>query len=166
MHPIAELQRFLRYLFGKRSEVEDLDLRDLVLTKTVLDIHRKRTHKTVVRLPLFALHRIHLLDRENAIQATQDRVDVLQAHKDELLPAKLLDREALARYLPSVSWIKVVQNGPDSYLAFEGNGRIEAMQRVFAPEDGMQVEVEQYHFRHPKTILRRLDRVRRMNGLL
>lgn len=51
------------------------------------------------------------------------------------------------------------------YLAFEGNGRIAAMQKVFTPSDGIEVEVEQYHFRNTRKIVRRLNRVRRLNGL-
>jgi len=67
--------------------------------------------------------------------------------------------------MPSVSWIKVVQDRPGGYLAFEGNGRIAAMQVVFTPSDGIEVEVEQYYFRNTRKIVRRLNRVRRLNGL-
>ncbi len=122
----------------------------------------------VVSVPLFSLGMIHVLDRENAIRATARRVEILDAAKGELLAAGTLNCETLARVLPSISWIKVVEEAPDSYLAFEGNGRIAAMQEVFSPEDGLLVEVEQYMFRDrdSRKILRRLDRVRRMNGLL
>ena len=91
---------------------------------------------------------------------------MLEAHKDELLEAGTLSCDVLARYLPSVSWIKVVRESESSYLAFEGNGRLAAMQTVFAPEDGLLVEAEHYTFRNPKKIIRRLNRVRRLNGLL
>ena len=62
--------------------------------------------------------------------------------------------------------MKVVEPEPGAYIAFEGNGRLAAMQEVFSPEDGMRVEVEQYHFRNTPKIVRRLNRVRRLNGLL
>lgn len=165
MAVIEEARRFARYLLGKRSEIEDLDLKDVVLAKAILDIHRKRTHKTVERIPLESLKQIHRLDRPNAIEATRRRVEALERHKTELLETGTLTCETLARVLPSVSWIKTVQRGPDEYLAFEGNGRIAVMRSVFEPEDGICVEVEQYHFRNPAKIIRRLDRVRRMNGL-
>ncbi len=74
--------------------------------------------------------------------------------------------ELLAEYLPSISWMKVVEHQSGRYIAFEGNGRLAAMQEVFSPEDGMRVEVEQYHLRNTPKIVRRLDRVRRMNGLI
>ena len=166
MNPLAEVGKLLSYLVGKRSELEDLDLRDVVMAKAILDIHRKRTHKEVVSVPLFSLHQIHTLDRENALRATRRRVEALEAHKSELLELGTLTCETLAQYLPSVSWIKVVQEAADCYLAFEGNGRIAAMQTVFEPGDGIAVEVEQYLFRKPRKILRRLTRVRRLNGLL
>ena len=166
MAAIDQVRRFIDYLLGKKSEVEDLDLKDVVMAKAILDIHRKRTHKTIESVPLHSLKQIHLLDRPNAIEATRQRVEALEEHRAELLEAGTLTCETLARVLPSVSWIKTVQRSGDEYLAFEGNGRIAAMQTVFGPNDGMTVEVEQYHFRNPAKIIRRLDRVRRMNGLL
>jgi hypothetical protein len=120
----------------------------------------------VVAVPLFSLRQIHTLDRENAIAATRRRIEALQQHKEELLAAGTLTCEILGEVLPSVSWIKVVREGPESHLAFEGNGRIEAMQAVFSPDDDLQVEVEEYRFRSPRKIIRRLNRVRKLNGLL
>ena len=161
-----EIRKLVGYLKGKKSEIEELDIKDIVMAKAILDIHRTRTHKEIVSVPLFALHQIHLLDRENAIEATRQRAEILEAHRDELLEHGTLSCELLARFLPSVSWIKVVEEKPKSYLAFEGNGRIAAMQRVFSPEEELTVEVELYRFRRPKKIVRRLNRVRRLNGLL
>lgn len=153
------------YLVGKKSELEDLDVKDIVMAKAILDIHRKRTGKELIAVPLYSLHPIHRLDRDNALRATEARAATLRANRDELVRAGTLSCDLLAEYLPSVSWIKVVEENPDSYLAFEGNGRLAAMQRVFAPEDGMRVEVERYRFRSPGRIVRRLKRVRRLNGL-
>ena len=162
----AEVRKLWRYLLGKRSELEDFDLSDVMMAKAILDIHRKRICKDVVRVPLFSLRQIHTLDRDNAIAATRRRIEVLQAHRPELLRDGTLTFETLGGLLPSVSWIKVVEADPGVYLAFEGNGRIEALQAVFSPDDGVSVEVESYRFRNPKKILRRLNRVRRLNGLI
>ena len=166
MNILIEIRRLAKYLGGKRSELEDLDIKDVVMAKAILDIHRKRRRKEILAVPLFALHQIHELDRENAIEATRRRAEILETHREELVQSGILTCELLARYLPSVSWIKVVEEGPDSYLAFEGNGRIAAMQAVFTPADGIRVEVEHYLFRNPTKIVRRLNRVRRLNGLL
>ncbi len=160
------IKRFFSYLLGKRSEVSDLDVKDVLLTKVVLDIHRKRTHKTLVFVPLFSIFRVHQLDRESSMLATRRRVEILTAHKEELLAAGDMTCELLAKHLPSISWMKVVEHEPGAYIAFEGNGRLGAMQEVFSPQDGMRVEVEQYHFRNTRKIVRRLDRVRRLNDLL
>ncbi|MEM7351784.1 MAG: hypothetical protein AAF657_13385 [Acidobacteriota bacterium] len=163
---LDSIRGFFDYLLGKKSEVTDLDLKDIMLTKAVLDIHRKRTHKSVVSVPLFAIEKVHRLDRENSMLATQQRVETLEAHKQELLEAGEMTCELLAKYLPSISWMKVVEHEPGRYIAFEGNGRLGAMQEVFTPEDGLQVEVEQYHFRDTSMITRRLNRVRKLNNLL
>jgi tRNA(Ile2) C34 agmatinyltransferase TiaS len=166
MNLVTEVRKLARYLLGKKSELEDLDLKDGVMAKTILDIHRKKTSKEIVSVPLHDLRQIHRLDRENAIEATQRRVEILVSHRTELIEAGALTCETLARVLPSVSWIKGVRKSAEEVLAFEGNGRIAAMQTVFGPEDGMTVEIEEYRFRNPAKIIRRLDRVRRMNGLL
>lgn len=162
----SPVRRLLSYLAGKRSELEDLGYRDIVMAKAVLDIHRKRTHKERTTVPLSALHPIHTLDRENAIQATARRVETLRAHQEALHAAGTLTFELLAEHLPSVSWIKVVEENPSVYLAFEGNGRLAALQEVFTPADEMLIEVELYRFKRPQTIVRRLNRVRELNGLL
>ncbi len=166
MNLLDEMTKLVRYLRGKKSELEELDLKDIVMAKAILDIHRSRTHKEVISVPLFALHQIHRLDRENAIEATRRRSEILESHREQLLENGTLSCDVLARYLPSVSWIKVVEEKPGCYLAFEGNGRIAAMQSVFAPEDNLLIEVELYRFRDPKKIIRRLNRVRRLNHLL
>jgi len=162
----TEARKLVRYLLGKRSELEDLDISDIVMAKAILDIHRRRTRKDVIRAPLYSLQQIHTLDRDNAIEATRRRIEVLREHRDELIGAGTLTLDVLARVLPSVSWIKVVEAEPGTYLAFEGNGRIEALQAVFGPDDGIAVEVEAYRFRNPRKIVRRLRRVRRLNGLI
>ena len=160
----ATLSKWWHYLLGKRSEVAQMDYKDAYLAKVVLDIHRKRSGKRVVRVPLARLEPIHRIDRENAMRATRERVDALRPHRDALLATRLLDGEALQTILPSVSCIKVVQDG-ERWLAFEGNGRLYAMREVFAPEDGMQVEVEEYVFDDARSIRRRMQRVRALNRL-
>lgn len=160
----ATLSKWWHYLLGKRSEVAQMDYKDAYLAKVVLDIHRKRSGKRVVRVPLARLEPIHRIDRDNAMRATRERVDALRPHRDALLATKLLDGEALHAIVPSVSCIKVVQDG-ERWLAFEGNGRLYAMREVFAPEDGMQVEVEEYVFDDARSIRRRMQRVRALNRL-
>ena len=108
---------------------------------------------------------IHRLDRENSLKTTQERTHTLSDHREELLAARTITCELLGRYMPSVSRMKVVQDQPGKYLAFEGNGRLAAMQAVFSATDNMSVEVEEYLFRGTKKIVRRLNRVRRMNEL-
>ena len=158
------LRTWWHYLHGKRSEVAHMDYKDAYMAKVVLDIHRKRRDKRVTRVPLAALEPIHRIDRENALNATHQRAEALRAHRDALLAIRLLDGDALQAIIPSVSQIKVVRDN-ERWLAFEGNGRLYAMREVFAAEDGMQVEVEEYLFDDDRSIRRRLNRVRRLNRL-
>jgi hypothetical protein len=163
---IDKILGFFRYLLGKRSELRDLDFKDVLLAKVILDIHRKRTGTRFIEAPLYALKPVHPIDRESSLAAAGERAAELREHRDRILAGGVASREVLAKHIPSVSWIKVVRVDDDEFIAYEGNGRIAAMQRVFEPGDGLLVEVEEYVFRNPKKIIRRLDRVRRLNGLI
>ena len=151
-------------MLGKRGELAALDHKDAYMAKVIMDIHRKRSGKRLIRVALAQLEPIHRIDRESALRTTQQRAESLRTHRDALLTTKLLDSEALQSIIPSVSQIKVVQDG-NRWLAFEGNGRLYAMHEVFNAEDGMQVEVEEYLFDNPRSLQRRLRRVRKLNRL-
>ena len=163
---LESIRNFFNYLLGKRSEVAEMGVNDVYMAKVILDIHRKRTHKTREMVPLHSLHPIHPLDREETKIATAKRAETLRANKTNILAEKQMTFDRLNEYLPSISWIKVVQDTPESYLAYEGNGRLGALHEVFTREDNIAIEVELYHFRNPKKIVRRLNRLRRMNGAL
>jgi len=158
------LSRWWHYLHGKRSEVAQMNYKDAYMAKVVMDIHRKRSGKRLTLVPLAQLEPIHRIDRENALRATRERTEALLANRDALLAAKLLDSETLQSIMPSISHIKVVQDG-GRWLAFEGNGRLYAMREVFSDDDDMRVEVEEYLFDDPRSLQRRLNRVRTLNRL-
>ncbi len=161
---IHTIRTWWQYLLGKRGELAHMDHKDAYMAKVVMDIHRKRTGKTLVQVPLAQLEPIHRIDRESALRSARERADALRAHRDALLATRLLDSQALQAIIPSVSQIKVVRDG-DRWLAFEGNGRLYAMREVFSVDDGMQVEVEEYLFADPRSLQRRLRRVRKLNRL-
>jgi hypothetical protein len=162
---LKRMNKFINYLLEKKSEIRDLDKKDALLAKTVLDIHRKRTHSDFVIVPLFSIKQIHAIDRDNAITNTEKRINALQNGKDFLLQKKEITRAVLAEYLPSVSWIKVVRESDDCFISYEGNGRLVALQKVFTPADGISLEVEEYYFKDSHRILRDMNRVRKLNGL-
>ncbi len=126
---LNKITTFIKYLLGKSSELKDLETKDALLAKVVLDIHRKRTHSEFISVPLFALKQIHAIDRENAVAATNQRVDKLERAKQELLQYQHLS------------------------------------QMVFTPTDLITIEVEEYKFKNPHKILKRMAKVRTLNGL-
>lgn len=162
---VEQCRKFIKYLWGKKDELSDMDERDALLAKVVLDIHRRRTHSDFAMVPLFALLPIHPINRENAMAATRARMTTLTERRDELVEIKHLTRDILTRFIPSVSGFKTVQVAENSHVAFEGNGRLYALQTVFKPEDGIMIEVERYHFSDSRAIFRRIERVRRSHGL-
>ena len=162
---VTKISQFFSYLWGKKTELREMDERDALLAKVVVDIHRKRSHSTFVTVSLFALFPIHPINRDNAIAATNERIKKLLQVKEILQATRVLNRDDLAVYLPSVSAIKVVEIDVDRYVAYEGNGRLAALQKVFDPLDQIELEVELYHFDDPAKIIRRIQRVRRLHNL-
>jgi len=161
---MSRLRQWWLYLLSKRSEVAALDYKDAYMGKVIMDIHRLRSDKAQALVPLSALHPIHRIDRESALQATRARAQALAARREELLARGTLDLAALNEIIPSVSQIKVVADG-ERWLAFEGNGRLYAMREAFGEGCGLLVEVEEYRFPKPHKIQRRLRRIRRLNEL-
>ena len=116
-------------------------------------------------MPLFNLKQIHAIDRESAIASTNRRVVILKEVKDKLLAKKELTRDVLSEHLPSVSGIKAVKESEQNYISYEGNGRLVALQTVFKASDDIYVEIEEYYFKNPSKIIRRMNRVRELNCL-
>lgn len=163
---INEIKKMVKYLLGKVVEIKDMEPKDAMLGKVVIDIHKKKRTSEFVLIPLYSLKQLHAIDRDNAVQATEKRAAILRENREILLEKKKMTREILNKYLKSVSWIKVVKEYEDSYISFEGNGRLVAMLKVFKPEDEMMVEVEEYIVSNYPKILRRMNRVRKMNAIL
>lgn len=162
---IKKIKNFIKYLIGKKSEVADLETKDILLGKTIVDIHRKKTHSSLILVPLFDLYPVHAIDRENAIKDTEARVVIVEESKEILLQEKNLTKEILNNYLPSVSGVKVVRSSANSFISYEGNGRLVALQKVFKPSDDMHIEVEEYSFKNSAKILKDLEIIRQLNGL-
>jgi len=156
--------KLIHYLLGKSSELKDLEPKDVLLAKVILTIHQKRTHSDLVMVPLFSILPIHAIDRDNAIQDTQKRVEILAGSKQEIISIKQLNKEVLDQYLPSISGFKVVKNRVGEYISYEGNGRLSALQTVFNAEDDIWLEVEEYYFKQPQKIILSMEKVRELNG--
>jgi hypothetical protein len=159
------LKKFWNYIFSKRKELKDLDKKDIFLAKFMIDAGRNKRNSEFLMVPLNNINKIHIIDRENAISKLNERISVLHKNKDEIKQKKNIDREFLGKYLPSISWIKVIKRKNDTYIAFEGNGRLEAFKKVFEKNDNLNIEVEIYTFRSYKKMLRRAERVRKYNGI-
>lgn len=162
---IKKMKACISYLWSKKTELTAMNEKDGLLAKVVLDIHRKRSHTTCEMVALADLHPIHPINRENSYHTTKKRIEILAEHKETLLATGALTRDVLSKYIPSVSGIKVVRIAEDRYVAYEGNGRLAALQEVFSPVDTIIVEVELYHFDNPTKIIRRVNRVRRLHHL-
>jgi hypothetical protein len=162
-----KILNFLRYLLGKSSDLRDLDRNDVLLGKVVLDIHRKKREANMAFVPIDQILPIHPIDREEAIETMQKRADAVGQHRKEIEAEGEISREFLHQFLPSVYDIKVVDLGDGQFVSFEGNGRLAALKEGLGPDANLPVEVECYRFddKALRKLRRRIDKVRRGNGL-
>ena len=156
-------ENFFRYIYAKRSELQELRFRDILMAKAVTDIHRHVVRKKSKVVPLWSIHPLHCLDRESSLVKLDERVRVLTTHRDEIKRLKVLTRKRLLNYLPSISGIKVIRDGHGGYISFDGNGRVEALRQAFSSSDNLKLEVEVYYVDDLKKILRRVRRVQKHN---
>ena len=157
------LRRAAAYLWSKLPELFDLGPKDALLAKLVLDIHRKRSHTTAQMVALHGLEPVHALDRPEVLAKVEERCAALRRVEEDWRRRRQLRRDDLMQVLPSVSGFKALATDDGRYITFEGNGRLAALQRVFTPADGLEVEVEVYHIAEHRKILRRARRVQRRN---
>ena len=155
-----------QYFFGKRSEIQDLDFRDALLAQANVRIYRTRTHKTLEMVPLKHLKLLHSLERENSKNVLAQRIAEIEKNKEDIIINNEIKMDVLNGFLPSISSLKVVEANRLNYLAFEGNGRIAALKEVFGDSEEVFVEVEHYHFKNKKDIVRKLNRIRKVNGMI
>lgn len=156
-------EHIIEYLYAKRSELFSLRFRDILLAKAVADIHRHSLKQQLKKVPLWSITPIHTIDRTAALDKVQERVELLEKHKEDILKERTLSKQKLLTILPSISGIKVIQENREKYISFEGNGRLEAFKRVFTRQDNIMVEVELYRLKDKKKVLRRVNRVRQRN---
>ena len=163
---LSQINKFIAYLWGKKSELRSINECDVLLAKVVMEIHRKRSHSKFVFVPLFSIYQIHPINRDNSLKTTENRINMLQVRKNDLLKNKKISKDELSQCLPSVSAIKAVRENKISYIAYEGNGRLVALQTVFSPADDIYIEIEEYYFSNSSKIIRRMNRIRRLHGLI
>lgn len=164
-NPYRGLTGFLRYLGEKRSELWHLNANDLwtYFTVTSLYWHNKQTDSRWV--PLEAIKPLHPIVRSAAIALIERRMKSLTVHRHDILATGRVDRVLQDACMPSVSPINVVAEDPSHYIAFEGNGRLEAIRRVVAGIPGVLVEVVVYHPTNHESCIRRLRYIRTRYGM-
>jgi hypothetical protein len=163
--PYRGLRGFLRYLRGKRYELQYLDANDLRMYFIVTSLywHTERTECRLV--PLDTIKSLHPIVRSTAVGLLEDRIKSLTAHRRDIIETGRVDRVLQDACMPSVSPINVVADDPSSYIAFEGNGRLEAIRRVVAGIPGVLVEVVVYHPTNRESCVGRMRNLRTRNGM-
>jgi hypothetical protein len=164
-NPYRGLSGFLRYLREKRYELQYLDANDLWIYFTVMSLYW-HTDRTECRLvPLDTIKPLHPIDRSTAIDLLEDRTKSIAAHRRGIIETGRVDRVLQDGCMPSVSPINVVAEDQFNYIAFEGNGRLEAIRRVVAGFPGVLVEVVVYHLTSQESCVGRMRHIRARYGI-
>ena len=66
-------ENFFRYIYDKRSELQQLRFRDILMARAITDIHRHVVRKKKKVVPLWSIHPLHCLDRESALNKLEER---------------------------------------------------------------------------------------------
>lgn len=161
----SELNRLWQWFWSKRSEIAQMDYRDALMAQLVLEILQTSIKHEFRYVPLFNCKPIHPTDnRENTFQATQARVDVIQARKEELLQTRLLSKEIIAELMPSATYIRGIPYQEDHCFTIEGNGRVAALKQVFSPEDRIEIELDLYYPKKLERSQKKILKLRKMHG--
>jgi len=142
--------------------------KDIKLAQLNALIHTKYSNTRMVYVPLRCIHPVHPLDRKEVTHKIEKRVKVLEENITDVKRGARLSYEELENYLPSVSPVKVVTVGYNYYVAFDGNGRIEAIKEVIDHRQPFEIEVQVYDFSNPSDhaeVESSIREIRRMHRL-
>lgn len=141
-----EIKRLWEWLYGKRTEVAQMDHRDAYMGKIVLEILQTSTENKFQYIPLYNLKPIHPVDnRENTIKATQERASKVSEYKEKILKTKKVSKELISEILPSATYIRAIPADDEYFYSIEGNGRIAAFLKNFSKDDNISLEVDVYY---------------------
>ena len=154
------IQRLVEYVSGKRSEIKQMDHRDLYAAKVITEIQARKHSETTRVLPIEDILYFHPINRESALEKVREREQVIRQYESELREQGVLTKEWMREHLSSLTYCKVVPYG-DKFVAYEGNGRLMAIRNVI-PE-GIGIEVDYIDI--PNSLERKIRKVRQKNGI-
>ena len=79
------LKKFWNYIFSKRKELKDLDKKDIFLAKFMVDVGRNTKSTEFQMISLDKIEKIHVIDRGNALTKLNERIEILNKYKDEII---------------------------------------------------------------------------------
>ncbi len=153
---------WIHYLWEKIPELRKLGSKDFELSKLIARIHRTRSEVVNIQVAISQIHPIHKVDRDTALLRLNERIDALNPCRVAWLKQPFISNELMHEVIPSVSAIKVIEIVNGQYVAFEGNGRLYALKKVF---DQLDIEVDLYVLEKDSKISRRVARILRLNQL-
>ena len=153
---------WIHYLWETIPELRNLGNKDFQLSKLVARIHRTRKEVVIIQVAISQIQPIHKIDRDTALLRLNERIDALKTSRAAWLKQPFISNDLMHEVIPSVSAIKVIEIDNGQYVAFEGNGRLYALKKVF---DQLDIEVDLYVLEKDSKISRRVVRILKLNQL-
>lgn len=160
------MKKFWNWLFQKAPEVKHLNTNDILLAKVVTRIKAEKISVETKSIPLHSIDLIHPINRESALKKTEDRIKAIKLTGDNIILDGCITKELQAHYLPSVTYIKVIELSPGRYVAWEGNGRLFALKKVFENSSKLSVEVDQYKIRENSSVFKEVLNLMKTNKVI
>lgn len=156
---IKRIINIKNWLFNKVPEITSLSQSDALLAKIVLKIKQEAQNREFRKVDLNSVKLIHPIKRESAIEKLNERIDSVNKNKEKISANKFITNKALIEIMPSVSPVQVIPYKGD-FLAFEGNGRVLALQKVF--KENILIEVEVFSIPENSTIYSDLETLKKL----
>ncbi len=137
-----KIKNFFWYWYQKRNEIKYLKIRDLKQANIITQIglfteKREQVFLNLEKINIF----LHPIDRKSSLKKLEKRKKILKKQKKEILNIGEISIDKMDKFLPSITPIKVVEIEKDSFLVWEGNGRIKALVDVFKENKNIKIEV-------------------------
>jgi hypothetical protein len=107
---------------------------------------------------------IHGISFEEAAEKLARRVARLNERRDEILGEGRLSFALQTELIPSKNPIRVLMDDTGHYVAFDGNGRVEALRRALGDRPDLKIEVQFYRVESVRA-QRTLRKIMEMRGM-
>ena len=141
-----------QYYFQKIEELKYLDRSKItaIILRMKIWIHHKKT--TIEKIPLSKIKSIHPITHGSAIEKTQARARAVKAYFSKHGIPPYLSTSIQEETIKSKNLIRAIKTDEDTYIIFDGNGRLYALREALKGDEleDFPIEIEIIHVEYSK----------------